>query len=471
MERTIGICVAVAACLLVPAIAQAQLPPMPGPVIKVGFDVFQTMSDTEQSFSDCPVPGSKFDDPPRLMGCDPFDGVVELVGAPLGTFDTGTQTITVGDVDTIVKRLAKAEFPAMPVGDQLATVEIELMALNLVSVAPIEVMCASGPTQWSVTVEVDEETRAMRPGTVDGAMTLILEEATGFEGGTAQSTLQVCPRVTFRREDGPARDVVVYPCDPMVDCPIDFDGETTWALSGDPDKTLQFDEGGDNFGKLVFTQPPAPAPARTGRDRGPRNPRQEAGCMPPSDDFCPAIYPHQQATAAHLACVPNPCARDTEAPALLLPAPKTCECTAKGGTPIGDACVTDWLAELVCIDALSSADCGTTLPATHFFDSGCGSGLKHDVPFSAIDTCCNESTGSERLTIADTTGPVVTPGSDDAFCLWPPIGSPYHCFDKVDFMPEIEDVCGDVDDWVFTNCASDQPDDAPGPFDGDTTDD
>jgi hypothetical protein len=65
------------------------------------------------------------------------------------------------------------------------------------------------------------------------------------------------------------------------------------------------------------------------------------------------------------------------------------------------------------------------------------------------------------ITVVDTTPPVITPGSDDLFCLWPP-NHRYVCFSKNDFSPEITDNCSYPIEWRFVGCPSTEPDDAPG---------
>ncbi len=81
--------------------------------------------------------------------------------------------------------------------------------------------------------------------------------------------------------------------------------------------------------------------------------------------------------------------------------------------------------------------------------------------WTAEDRCGNDTTGLQRVTVQDTTPPTVTSGASDLYCLWPP-NHKYVCFGQDAFEPVIVDNCGTTNTWVFTGCASDQPDDAEG---------
>ncbi len=79
-------------------------------------------------------------------------GFQEFEGVPLGTFDFGG-TIGVqntGDADTIVQRLAAADSGGVPGTD---TIPIELVALSLVSVNPIDI--GSGAEILDATINID----------------------------------------------------------------------------------------------------------------------------------------------------------------------------------------------------------------------------------------------------------------------------------------------------------------------------
>jgi hypothetical protein len=83
----------------------------PVPFVEDGWDLYQT------------APGTFFNGVPFL-------------GVPLGTFDFGGGPLSVGNTDTIVERMAPANRPGgFPASD---TVPIELVALHLQSVAPVD---------------------------------------------------------------------------------------------------------------------------------------------------------------------------------------------------------------------------------------------------------------------------------------------------------------------------------------------
>ena len=104
--------------LLVPVIGRA------GTTIEPGFDLFVT--DPSSSF--------KFVSPVW-----PNPQVVNFEGSPLGTFDFGSGLVGVGDTDTIVKRTQIANL-----GGGSDTVDIELVALSLVSTAPVDLGFGAG---------------------------------------------------------------------------------------------------------------------------------------------------------------------------------------------------------------------------------------------------------------------------------------------------------------------------------------
>ncbi len=92
-------------------------------IIQTGFDLFKT------------PPGSSFDFPTV-----PNPQTVTFQGDPLGTFDFGSGLVNVGQADTIVERLQDA-------GDGILdsdTIDIEIVALSLVSVSPIDLGFGAG---------------------------------------------------------------------------------------------------------------------------------------------------------------------------------------------------------------------------------------------------------------------------------------------------------------------------------------
>ena len=93
-------------------------------------------------FATMPIPADYFG-----PGSDPFDGIISLKGDPLYTGPPGV----LGSTDMIIRRLEIAELPACGSSDQI---EIELVALSLVSLDPITVTYDGGqnPEPWDVRI-------------------------------------------------------------------------------------------------------------------------------------------------------------------------------------------------------------------------------------------------------------------------------------------------------------------------------
>lgn len=150
----------------IPAGAQDVLP---------GVDLFSTPLGTSyQDFSGMPIPNNFFG-----PGSDPFVGRIDFVGVPIGG--------PLGPTDTVVKRDAPALLPGC---GSSSTVPIEIVALNLVSVAPITVTYNGGASSLQWNVEVMLSSVPQDPGT----MTV---NKTHLEGGTFSSTLPVKPLLIF----------------------------------------------------------------------------------------------------------------------------------------------------------------------------------------------------------------------------------------------------------------------------------
>lgn len=131
-------------------------------------------------------------------GSDPFVGVVNFVGEPLGTY-LGQPT---GPADTIVQRPGDASLPIVPSSD---TIPIQIVALSLVSVDPIVVTFNGGqnPTQFDVAVTLGNQ-----PST--GSMTITHSTT---EGGTYDATINVCPLFTFTEVGNPGNQHILDFCD------------------------------------------------------------------------------------------------------------------------------------------------------------------------------------------------------------------------------------------------------------------
>lgn len=122
-KRTCGTCLGLALLALVAVPAGAE------EVIQNGADLWQSVSgNTFTSFAENPIPAGFF-----CPSSKPFAGTVSMEGAPLATAPAGA----LGDIDTIVRRLDDATFNEK--GE--ATTRIQLMALSLASVKPIDTGC------------------------------------------------------------------------------------------------------------------------------------------------------------------------------------------------------------------------------------------------------------------------------------------------------------------------------------------
>lgn len=124
--RYFALCAGLAALLLaLPASAGVD-------VIRGGIDLWQTPADgsTYADFATDPVPAGFF-----CPGSAPFAGKIVFRGAPIETAVPGS----LGPADTIVVRLDDARFNARGV----ASTRIQLRALSLVGVAPIQTACGA----------------------------------------------------------------------------------------------------------------------------------------------------------------------------------------------------------------------------------------------------------------------------------------------------------------------------------------
>ena len=190
-------------------------------LIRAGDDLFE--SPAGQSFVTVPVTTpipSGFFGMKSGTPSDPVSGTISLQGLPLtNTTPTGSQEFQphgqfgelallarhgvlatsqgTGRPDTLVRRLSDATL-----GDiggttaPSATIPIEIVALSLVSVQPIQVTYGGGnPSFFDVFVDLPPSTQST------GAMTI---SRTGAFSGTLMSTLPVNSRVTFVNRAGPS---------------------------------------------------------------------------------------------------------------------------------------------------------------------------------------------------------------------------------------------------------------------------
>ena len=136
-------------------------------IVKSGFDLFRT----DTAFLD--FVGT----PLASLGVVPFEG------DPLGTFDFGSGPVGVGEADTIVLRLEDA-------GDSILdsdTIDIEIVALSLVSVSPVDI--GAGLEDLNATLSSDFGDSEM---TIDG----LLHDPLTDPHGTFDSTLHFLIELT-----------------------------------------------------------------------------------------------------------------------------------------------------------------------------------------------------------------------------------------------------------------------------------
>jgi hypothetical protein len=154
----------------------------PDPILP-GIDLWMTTAGGTAywDFSAAPLPADFFG-----PGSDPFDGRIYLKGTPLPNL---LSPPSIHPADTVVERLGPASLPAVGTSD---TISIEIRALSLVSIAPIQVTYSGiNPEPWQVEVMLSSSLSQ----TV-GRMT-INHDCTA--GGTFSATLPVQPRFIFTR--------------------------------------------------------------------------------------------------------------------------------------------------------------------------------------------------------------------------------------------------------------------------------
>ncbi len=177
-------------------------------------DCKYTTGESKQNFHETPIPAGVFDFDGRI--CEPFGGEIRYVGRPIDESEFGR-------ADTIVNRDGDPISPSDPVGTE-GTVDIEIVALSLASTEPITVFCDGAPTEWNVRLDLSEATASK------GALTATKEHA---NGGTATSTIFVCPRLTFAYVDD-ANVVRVFDAVAEGLAAVQFDTTFPWAHALDP---------------------------------------------------------------------------------------------------------------------------------------------------------------------------------------------------------------------------------------------
>jgi hypothetical protein len=129
-----------------------------------------------------PIPADFF-----APGSAPFTGQVCFTGVPSGHPDFP-------DADTIIRRIGtdidRCSLTAAP------TFQVEIIELNLASIAPITVVVTGQPETWDVAVDLSS---------VPAPLGFLSGSRTHCNGGTYFSSLQVRPRFTFTKVSDPGQ--------------------------------------------------------------------------------------------------------------------------------------------------------------------------------------------------------------------------------------------------------------------------
>ncbi len=251
-------------------------------------DYWVTVSGSEegQTYQDVSIPEGFFG-----PGCEGFNGRVEFKGVPL-------DRTTTGNVDTILERSADPVRLRDPVGT-VATVDLVLTELSLISRQPITVVCDDGPQTFDVHVSLSPE-----PAPV-GWLTATKAHA---NGGTFDATIYLYPLLTFTNVDHP-EDVYVLDTADTLD-PVDLTATDIPFVHepGDAVRSLYGDEGAaspirGSASRQFFPGFGESADKRTDWSGGDRLPTRIP--FTPGNQLPPRPAPHTAPSHAH--CVEPPC--------------------------------------------------------------------------------------------------------------------------------------------------------------------
>jgi len=154
--------------------------------ISAGYDIFRTTG-AGKDFSQTPIPGNFFD-----PGSSAFSGVMVLGGLPITNFmgiplPSPSPTTPENQVDTIIHRMGNASLAG--IGSD-ATIPVQMVALSLQSVAPIEIVNSFGVTEfWDVVINA--------PNNPIDLMTI---HQNSINGGTYDALIPVDGIFTFTRQ-------------------------------------------------------------------------------------------------------------------------------------------------------------------------------------------------------------------------------------------------------------------------------
>jgi len=279
---------AAAAVALAALVVSGTLPAAADDVLS-GIDLWTTpgTGTSFQAFSANPIPADFFE-----PGSDPFEGTIVLAGIPLPNL--GGPSLF--PADTVVERQADAVLPSPGSHD---TIEIEIVALNLVSASPITITYDGGqyPELWDVTVCLSN----IEPQTL-GTMTIRHDYP---EGGTFDSVLPVQPQLIFVRES----DLAVRILDPAPQL-IFQATDARWVHDPEPSLgVIRVGPGAVTDGDCDAAPDP-PLPGTSNFAAGVWSLWGE--CSPPVPEQRKRLTPEQATLAAHGVIIAQPDPPDTD---------------------------------------------------------------------------------------------------------------------------------------------------------------
>jgi hypothetical protein len=154
-------------------------------------DLFHTVPDepsaVEFGTADMPPIPADFFNPGSL----PFTGAIQVRGCPQ-PFDNGQIFVPeTANVDTIVQRSAPIDLTSDPIGST-ATVDVEIIALSLSGIEPIQVQDPTGGSEpWLMAMGLSDNQQT-------GSMTVVKTHPTG--GEVESATVPVKPQLVFAPE-------------------------------------------------------------------------------------------------------------------------------------------------------------------------------------------------------------------------------------------------------------------------------
>ncbi|HUU83415.1 MAG TPA: hypothetical protein VM243_07925 [Phycisphaerae bacterium] len=218
-----GPLVLLTACTLATAPATAQT------IVPAGTDIWSTPEGfAGYDFYETPLPADFFG-----PGSDPFDGAIEFEGLPpLVTDPPGA----LGNANTVVER--RSDTTDLDLGP--STVDIEIVALSLVSTEPITVTQNGGqdPELWHVEVCLSDTIPTL------GTMTIT---KTHPDGGTFDSDFPVIPLFTFTRVSDSATVELNCGASDLCDDLVLQGEDNAWTILGGPKLVRRSDFGAPEF--------------------------------------------------------------------------------------------------------------------------------------------------------------------------------------------------------------------------------